>query len=254
MPPLATSLLIFACIFGSSVLAMAIGRKLKPHHISTESRDVVKLGIGMVSAMSALILSLIVSSVMSSYNQTERDVQQYAADIANLDASLRDHGPEADSIRATMRQFTQMAIEGAWPTLHAKDNQAGPTVVGHRLTAIGVSISDLSSATAEEQRTKLASLQAFNKVHQDYWKIAVETYSSVNPTLVTILTVWLTLIFVSFGLFAPRNLITYAFLFACSASIACAVYIILDLNAPFEGLMSIRSTPLENALSRLQQP
>lgn len=253
MSPLITSALIFACVFGGAVLAMTLGRKLPDHHISPETRDVVKLGIGMVSAMSALILSLIVSSVMSSYNQTERDVQQYAADIINLDATLRDHGSEADTIRNSMQEFTRLAIEGSWPTINSRDAQTGPAIVGHRLSVIGVAISELSNGTAEEQRTKLASMQAFNKLHQDYWKIAVETYSSVNPTLIVILTVWLTLIFISFGLFAPRNMITFTFLCACSASIACAIYIILDLNSPFEGPMSIQSAPLQHALTRLQQ-
>ena len=92
MEPFSTSLLIFTIVVVGAMAAMAVGPSLRPHHISAETRDVVKLGIGMVSAMSALILGLTVSSVMSSYNLTERDVQQYATDLVNLDGALRDYG------------------------------------------------------------------------------------------------------------------------------------------------------------------
>jgi hypothetical protein len=52
--------IVFALVFGSSLLAMLVHRALPEDHVSSDSKDVVKLGIALVATMSALILSLLV--------------------------------------------------------------------------------------------------------------------------------------------------------------------------------------------------
>ena len=72
--------------------------------------------------------------------------------------------------------------------------------------------------------------------------------------MVVVLTVWLTLIFISFGLFAPRNIVSVLFLIICPACIAATIYLILDLNTPFEGMTAIAPVPLERALQHQMKP
>jgi len=64
---------------------------------------------------------------------------------------------------------------------------------------------------------------------------------------------WLTIIFGSFGLLAPRNATVVAVLFLCALSVAGAIFLILEMDQPFEGLMKISSAPLRYALSQLGQ-
>ncbi len=77
--------------------------------------------------------------------------------------------------------------------------------------------------------------------------------SFISMPLLAMLVFWLAIIFSSFGLFAPRNatVMTTLFLFALSA--AAAIFLILEMYAPFQGLIQISSAPLRNALAHLGQ-
>ena len=57
--------------------------------------------------------------------------------------------------------------------------------------------------------------------------------------------------FLSFGLFAPRNAITVVALLLGSASLSAAIYLIEALYSPLEGFITISTTPLETALAQL---
>jgi hypothetical protein len=72
------------------------------------------------------------------------------------------------------------------------------------------------------------------------------------PFLV-VLVFWLTVLFVSFGLFAPPNATVIATLFVCALSVSAAIFLILELDQPFEGLIRFSSAPLRNALAYLGQ-
>jgi hypothetical protein len=68
-----------------------------------------------------------------------------------------------------------------------------------------------------------------------------------------VLVFWFTMIFLTFGLFAPQNATVVSVLLVCSVSVAGAIFLILELDRPFEGLIQISVAPLRDALSRLRQ-
>ena len=79
-----------------------------------------------------------------------------------------------------------------------------------------------------------------------------EQRSSRIPRLfLVILLFWVTIIFISFGLFARPNATIIASLFVCALSVSAAIFLILDLDRPFEGLIQISSAPLRDALAHL---
>ncbi len=81
-----------------------------------------------------------------------------------------------------------------------------------------------------------------------------EQESSRIPRLfLAILLFWVTIIFISFGLFARPNATLIASLFVCALSVSGAVYLILDMDRPFEGLIQVSSAPLRDALAHLGQ-
>jgi hypothetical protein len=53
---------------------------------------------------------------------------------------------------------------------------------------------------------------------------------------------------VSCTLFARANLIVTTSLFVCALSFACAIFLVLELDNPFRGLMGISSETLRSAL------
>jgi hypothetical protein len=78
-----------------------------------------------------------------------------------------------------------------------------------------------------------------------------ETGTVIHPFLIVIV-FWLTLIFGSFGLFAPRHATSILALAVCAISVAAAIFLILEMQHPYEGLIRISPEPLEFALSQLQ--
>ena len=59
---------------------------------------------------------------------------------------------------------------------------------------------------------------------------------------------WLCLLFMSFGLFAPRNATVTVVMFLCAVAVAGAIQTILDLSRPFDGIVRVSGKPLRQAL------
>jgi hypothetical protein len=96
-------LIVFALVFGSALIAIWLQSALPEHHLSTESKDVVKLGIALIATMSALVLSLLVASAKSAFDTRSNQLVQASADIILLDRALARHGPETKDARSLLR-------------------------------------------------------------------------------------------------------------------------------------------------------
>jgi len=121
---------VFVLVFGSALLAMFVHSALPEHHLSSDSKDVVKLGVALIATMSALVLSLLVASAKSSFDTRSNQLVQVSADIILLDRVLARYGPETKEARAVLQRSTAAAVERFWPTAGAKpiavDAQASP--------------------------------------------------------------------------------------------------------------------------------
>src|SRR5262249_40323366 len=96
-------------------LGQAAGRRLPQHHLSSDSKDAVKLAMGLVATMTALLLGLLVSSAKGSYDTERTEVLQLAAQIAFLDRALVLYGPETADARARFRNLMTEYVRRMWP-------------------------------------------------------------------------------------------------------------------------------------------
>ena len=99
------SLIVFACVFGGALLGILLHAVLPQHHLSNETKDIVKLGMGLVGTMSALVLGLLVASAKGSYDAQSAELTQMSANIALLDRVLAHYGPETKETRDLVRGF-----------------------------------------------------------------------------------------------------------------------------------------------------
>jgi hypothetical protein len=99
-----TALIVFGCLVGAVLLGRTIRRLLSDEHLATESRDGIKLALGLVSTMAALVLGLLMSSAKSSYDTERSEVIQMAAKVAFLDRVLAAYGPEAADARGRFHE------------------------------------------------------------------------------------------------------------------------------------------------------
>src|SRR5246127_1311985 len=107
--------IVFALVFGSALLAMVVHSALPEHHLSTDSKDVVKLGIALVATMSALVLGLLIASAKSAYDTRSNQLVQASSDIILLDRALARYGPETKEARSLLHRSVAATVEKFWP-------------------------------------------------------------------------------------------------------------------------------------------
>jgi hypothetical protein len=118
MSSITISLIVFTCVFGGALLGIFLHAVLPQHHLSNETKDIVKLGMGLVGTMAALVLGLLVASAKGSYDNQSAELTQMSANIALLDRALALYGPETKETRAVLhgvvaRILDQMCLKMA---------------------------------------------------------------------------------------------------------------------------------------------
>ena len=104
-----------------------------------------------------------------------------------------------------------------------------------------------------QRSLQMEALTIVKSVGQTRRLMYEQSAGSVPLPLLVVLVLWLTIIFISFGLFAPSNATAVATLFVSAVSVSCAILVILELYTPFEGLIQISSPPLDSAIAHLGQ-
>ena len=243
------SLLIFACVFGGAILGVIARSVLPEHHLSEQSKDVVKLGTGLIGTMAALVLGLLVSSTKGSYDMKKDEVTRLSADVLLLDRLLAHCGPEAGDARKTLRAATSLAIERIWA-------EQGPQATSSALGSPAADtfldqIYQLSPAN-EAQRALLVEARDLSiSLGRLRLLLFQQAGSSISFPMLIALVFWLTAIFVSFGLFSPRNMTVIVTLFVCALSVSSAMFLILEMDRPFSGLIQISDAPMRSLLLHL---
>src|SRR5260221_6583050 len=102
---------VFAVVFGSALLVMDLQGVVPEHHLSADSKDVVKLGVAVIATMSALVLSLLIASAKGSYDTRGREFTQMSANIILLDRLLAHYGPETKEVRDVLHRSVVHALD-----------------------------------------------------------------------------------------------------------------------------------------------
>src|ERR1700676_861728 len=95
MSSLVISSIVLVCVFGSGMLGLFLRASLPDHHLSEDSTGIVKLGVGLLATMSALVLGLLIASAKVSFDRLNDEFTQTAATVIMIDRTLADYGPEA---------------------------------------------------------------------------------------------------------------------------------------------------------------
>jgi hypothetical protein len=248
MTYLLISLLVFALTFGGALVGTAVRPLLSEHHLHPDSRDVVKLATGLIGTLAALVLGLLIASAKSSFDQKTTQVRQMTANIILLDDLLAQYGPEATSVRNLLRQSIQPLANRIW---HEEQIPTGKLVRFESTAQASAFENELERLAPDndlQRSLKSRAIQAFTEGAQIRLLLFAHAGGSIPTPFLVILVFWLSAIFVSFTLFARTNLVVITALLVCALSFACAIFLILELDNPFTGLMGISSATLRSAL------
>jgi hypothetical protein len=245
--------IVFGCVFGSAMLGLFVGNALPEHHLSPESKDVVKLGTALIATLAALVLGLMVSSAESSFNREDDELVQNAARAVSLDRDLADYGPETKEIRALLKRSFAARIDLIFPSDKLQEVKEDMPASIVRTENIRARLWQLSPQNDAQRDLRSEALEIAGVMSATRWLLLLQKDEGLPMTLLVVLVLWLAIIFATFGLFAPRNATVVTALFVCALSVSGAILLILEMNSPFAGLMKISSAPMRDALANLGQ-
>jgi hypothetical protein len=214
MSALLISLLVFALILGGALVGVVVRPLLSEEHLHPDSKDVVKMATGLIGTLAALVLGLLIASAKSSFDQKTSQIKQMTATIILLDDLLAQYGPEATPARNLLRRSIQPLANRIW---QEEENKNGKLVHFE------------SSAEALAFENVLERLSPKDDAQRSLQSRAIQAFTDGAQTRLQ--------------LFAQA-----ASLFVCALSFACAIFLILELDNPFTGLMGISSATLRSAL------
>jgi hypothetical protein len=249
MRPLAISGIIFALTLGGIFLGTLLRRTLPKHHLSEHAQDTVRLGVGLIATIAALVLGLLIAAAKGSFDTQNAQIKQITADLIMLDNILAQYGPEARPIREQMRSTVGPFADQLWREKQAKVR--GPFETNAAAERVYLAIQKLSPQDDLQRALQSRAAQLSNDLAQARLLLFVESDTLVPVPFLAILAFWLVIIFASFNLFSPLNVTVFTCLSLFALSAACAIFLILELGQPFTGLLMISSAPLRNALGPL---
>ncbi len=250
MYALEVSFLAFALIFSGALAGMAIRRRLPPDHVVPEARDSVRLAIGLVVTMTGLVLGMLVSSAKTFYDGEKNQVAQLASQIVLLNDLLVAYGPETSPVRIQAREFLQAGISRIWPKEKSQVYQLRPENTA--ASDFYVRLQQLTPNNDMQRTVKAELLSAAVTLRENYWLLYLQSeQTSVPMSLLAVVVSWLVAIFISFGLFAPRNATVMITLIVCALAASLAIFIILSMYSPFHGVLRISPVSADTALSQM---
>jgi len=241
------SVISFGCIFGGSLIGIALRSALSDRTLNSEKKDVLRLALGLITTLSALVLGLLISTAKGSYDNKRTQVKQIATNVIFVDRALKVYGPDASGVRK--------ALQGQVAALIAQIEFSGAGSSTVRPSA-QTDLSDFYrmvlqlSPRDEGQRTlKAEVLRSSLEIGRIRASTLARESTSIPVPFLVILVFWLTTLFAGFGLFATRDLLTVVALCVCALTVSTAIFLIFDMDQPLTGFMKLSIEPIRNALA-----
>jgi hypothetical protein len=244
-------LLAFGVTFGAALMAMFIGDRLPEHHLASYSKELVRLVMGLIATITALVLGLLISSAHSAYDAQRAELQQLSVHIYQIDRILARFGPDAIESRELLRRIVAADIARIWPIDGPGAAKYAPLSAQQEAEGLFDDIAGLLPKSDLQRLGQSRALQLLASIGETQRLMVEQAQGGLSWPFLSVLVSWLTILFFSFGLFARFNVTVVVALFVGSLSVAGAIFLILEMNQPYSGWMPVRSTPRRDALTQM---
>lgn len=251
MSEIAIALAVAASVLGGGVLGFLCSARLPKEQLSAETRDAVKQTLGVLSTLTALVLGLLLATAKSAYDTRSDELTRMAADVVLLDRVLALYGPETEELRKLLRDSTAAKLAELWAGRGVRLANLRNADAKAPLESLQKQLHALTPRTDAERELRSRALAIAADIAQTRWLILARIGGTIPVPFLVVLIVWLTLIFAGLALVAVRNPTVMAAGVAAALAVAGAMYLILDLDTPYDGVITISDTPLRIALEHL---
>jgi hypothetical protein len=251
MTSLTISSIVFALVFTGALLGMRLEKILPQEHLNPDAKDVIKVSMATVATVAALVLGLLTATAKTSFDDREAELRKMAELVILLDRTMANYGPETAEGRTLLKENLAARINLIWPEESA--GKVAPEGIGRGegVERVRETIFDLSPTNDTQQWLQATALQITRDIEAARWSMLEQIGSDIQWPLLGIVVFWLAAVFASFGLFAPHNPTVSVVLFVAALCVAGSVYLILEMDQPYTGLVKLSSEPLRTALAEL---
>ena len=263
MTDLIAALVLFVGLCGSALLGRWLLGILPARHRSQETWEFTRIASGLLITFTALVLSLLITNIDSQFAKTESDLRTYSAMIVRLDTELADLPAVAEAARALLRRYTATAIATTWPeeprpaggdAAAAGSAEIDSPALGRMLHRLETDIRQTAATDPSDTGARAVCLRHIDTLLDLRLTLVGEANSTITRPFFGMMIFWLAVVFFGFGLTAPHNAVSAAFILIVGISIAGAIFCILELDGPLDGLIKVSSEPMRRALDHLGAP
>ena len=251
MSSTAAFLASFASILIGAAIGMALRRALPADLLEGGSKEAIRLGAGFLSTLAALVIGLMIASAKNTYDTQNTNIRQLGTNAVLVEQMLIKYGPEANAARNLLRETIPSATARIWRESIA-GNGGGSFVVSSTGERFYNAIENLKPANAEQTSLKARTIQLTTEMGRTRLLVFTQGEDAIPIPFFIVLVFWLVVIFASFSLFAEPGPIVVASTLLFAISVSSALFLIVDLSHPFDGLMQISNHHLHMVLPKIE--
>jgi hypothetical protein len=251
-----SSMIAFLASFVSILIGTAIGmvlkRSLRLDLLEAGSKELIRLGAGFLATLAALVIGLMIASAKNTYDAQNTNILQLGTNAVLVDQLLTQYGPEARAARTLLRETIPSATARIWRESNERDAGASTFVISGTAERFYHAIEGLKPANAEQNSLKSRIVTITTEMGRTRLLVFTQNDNAIPVPFFIVLTLWLVVIFASFSLFAEPGPIVIASILVFAISVSSALFLIVDLSHPFDGLMQISNHHLRALLPKIE--
>jgi hypothetical protein len=251
MSALAIGGVTFICLSFAVVAGIFLRDHLPEHHLSTDSKEAIKLATAVVGTLSALAVGFFIASAKTAFDDAEAELRTSVARVVLLDRVMSHYGPETKEARRLLAELVSSRLQDAWV-----DQDHDDTTPDARRSDLGIEpvqdeLRALSPETDAKRQLQARAIAISGEIAEAHWLLLEKGGEGLPQAFLVILVFWLALLFFTFGLLAPANATVIGMLFVCALSVGGAIFLIIDMAHPYLGIIQVSDAPLRTALAHL---
>lgn len=250
MTPTLISIIALFLIFGSALAGMVTQSYLPEHHLSDDSKTIIKAARSVIVGLAALTLGLLIATAKGSFDTKESELKSGSSKMIVLNRLLLNFGDKSKEARDALRKVAENGIR----VLEITNAKGRDTKVlrGEGIDILQKRLMQLPDDNANYNWLKSSALSLGNEIAISRWKIYQNSSATLSPLFVFVLVFWLMTIFFSLGLIAPFNIAVLSALLMAALSMTGAILLAFELDQPYGGLIQISTEPLKMALEQFR--
>jgi uncharacterized membrane protein YjjB (DUF3815 family) len=244
-------LIAFCCIFGAGLIGLVLRNWLPEGHQTEATQKIVQTTMNVVAILAALVLGLLIVSTKTNFDTRSQEIETFSANLTLLDRELAYFGPASKDIRPLLRAFATQKITQTWRTDRGLTPVMDQIQTARMLDDIENRLRVLTPADEVQRAARTSALHLSGELKRTSRLLSVQQGSQTpRPFLVAVI-FWVSMLFLSFTIFAPPNGTVIAAIFIGALSVAIAVNLIFDMDQPFSGFVRISPMPMQQAVDRM---